>query len=156
MKLCSIQWNRKEAMKHIPKKTELYKLQDRFKISVDEMEHRMTLQRKEHDKPISTAGELMYDAIDFVMKGLGIDITQKPEIIHKQQEDLGILVWNEEREELAGLMGHYIHTGGKKYIPHSWVGIPYLASDGLCYVDIHDFKRGILTRYGGVKVLVGV
>jgi len=139
-------------MKHIPKKTDLYKLQDRFQISVDEMAHRMDLQRKEHDKPLASAAELMYEAIDVIMKELGVDVTAEPEIIHKQQEDLGILIWNEEREEMAGLMGHYIHVGGKRVIPYSWVGIPYLASDGLCYVDIHHFKKGILIRYGGIKI----
>lgn len=140
------------SYKVIPKKDDQRNLPGRFKISQDELQHRMFLQSKYHDQPCKNVVLLIEEALDNIMKKLGVDITQDPETIHQQQADLGITIWTEEREEMAGLQGYFIHTGGEQYIPHAWIGAPYLANDGLVYVDVHDFKHNVLIKFGGIRV----
>ena len=140
------------SYKVIPKKEDQKNLPNRFNISQDELQHRMFLQSKYHDQPCAKAVDLMIEAMDNIMKKLGVDVAQEAEVIQQQQADLGITIWSEERDEMAGLQGYYIHTGGVEYIPHAWVGAPYLANDGLVYLDVHDFKHNVLIKFGGIKV----
>ena len=124
-----------------------------FEISEDELHHRMELQHKLHDTPLQRAVAVLEEALDTVMKGLGIDITKDHDHIKQQQSDLGITIWSEEREEMAGLQGFFVHVGYDKFIPYAWVGAARLASDGKCYCDIHYFNDERLVEVGGVKVI---
>jgi len=141
-------------MKHIPKKTDLYKLQDRFHISRDELEARMDLQRREHDIPLTKAVKILDEARDKVMRSLGVDTEQPPEMLQLQQENLGIVVTQETRPEMAGLNGWFIYAPAKKKLtPIAWVGSAYLDSNGDCWCEIHWFQENRMEKYGGAKII---
>lgn len=124
-----------------------------FEISDDELEHRMQLQARYHDEPVTKAVAVLTEALDTVMKSLGIDITKDNDHIRQQQDDLGITIWTEERPEMAGLQGFFVHIGYSEYIPYAWVGAARLSSDGKCYCDIHYFNDERLVEMGGFKVI---
>lgn len=125
-------------------------IKDRFHISADEMEHRMQLQEKYHNVPLRSVTDLISDAISKVLKTLGVDITQSNEMIIQQQLAMGIIISEHPPEEMGELSGFYINIGEK---PIAIICDPYLASDGLSYLDIMWVQVNLMERVGGVKII---
>ncbi len=125
-------------------------LKDRYSISADELEHRMDLQEKYHDKPIHNVIELIDEAIGKVLNSLGVDITKSNEMIKQQQIFLGIHISEHPPEEMGKLSGFYIIAGDK---PIAIVGDAWLGSDGLAYLDIYWIQKEQMERFGGVRII---
>lgn len=138
-------------------------LKDKFHISADELEHRMQMQVKYHDEPIQQAVGILMSALDRVMKKLGVDVDQDPDVIHDQQDQLGIIVTEETRDEMAGLQGFFVFLKRRLWgnrpendftiIPYCWIGAARLNSNGECYVDIQYFQDERLEETGGIKLV---
>ena len=125
-----------------------------FEISDDELMARMVKQQQYHDEPLTKAIAMLDEARDQVMRNLGVDTDQPPEILQAQQEDLGIIVTQEVREEMAGLIGWFIFVRKKDdIIPYAWVGGAQLDSMGVCKCEIHYFNDNRLVEVKGVKVI---
>lgn len=124
-------------------------IKDRFHISTDEMEHRMQLQEKYHATPLRNVTDLISDAIRKVLKLLGVDVTQSDEMVIQQQLALGITISEHFPEEMGELSGFYVTIGTK---PIAIVCDPYLASDGLSYLDIMWIQANLMEKFGGVKI----
>jgi hypothetical protein len=119
----------------------------RFEISSDELEHRMQKKTKLHDEPCQKAAKLLETALDLVMTKLGVNIEED---IPMQQEQLGIIVTEETREEMAGLQGFYVIVNLE---PYCWIGNARLNHIGECFVDIHYFKEERLEEVGGERLI---
>jgi len=129
-------------------------IKDRFHISRDELESRMEKQKLLHDDPIKKAVEILQFALDKVMKKLGVDVDQEPEVIHAQQEQLGIIVTEETREDMAGLNGFFVSLVRKgDIIPYAWIGSAQLNSMGECSCEVHWFQDNRLDEVGGIKLI---
>jgi hypothetical protein len=125
-----------------------------FEISADELQHRMELQQKYHDEPLTKAVAMLDEARDSVMRELGVDTNQPPEILQAQQEDLGIILTEEHRPEMAGLNGWFVFLKKKDdIIPFCWIGAAQLNSNGECSCEIHYFNDNRLKVMGGFKVI---
>jgi len=122
---------------------------DRFSISQDELESRMQMQDKRHDEPIRNTVGLIDKAIRHVIKSLGVDTNLSDEMVQQQQIALNIIITEHPPEEMGSLSGFYINAGE---IPIAIVCDPYLANDGLVYLDIMWIKGERLERFGGVKL----
>lgn len=125
-------------------------LKDRFHVSADELEHRMELQDRYHNKPLMAVVDLISDAIGKVAHTLGVDISQSDEMIKQQQEALGITITDCPPEQMGELSGFYISAGET---PIAIVCDPYLASDGLSYLKILWIQTNIEERFGGVRII---
>lgn len=126
---------------------------DVFSISKDELEARMLRKQKDQIEPCQKAVELLEAALERVLTKLGVNCEDE-ETIPQQQEDLGIYITPEEREEMAGLQGFFITVFRKgDFIPYAWVGAARLNHDGCCYVDIKFFQDDRLEETGGVKLV---
>ena len=121
---------------------------DRFKISADEMHHRMSMQEERHDKPLREVAGLIEDALRKVRKTLGVDVTQ--EDVASQQFLRGIVIAERPPEEMGELAGHFVIAEGT---PIAIVGDPWLGSDGLAYLDILWLKEERKERFGGVRII---
>jgi hypothetical protein len=144
-------------MKKIPDKIDQRTIKDRFSISQDELEDRMQRQQKYHEEPIQKAVRIMDQARDKVMRRLGVDTEQPVEILHLQQESLGILMIQETRPEMAGLNGWSIFAPkNNDLVPIAWVGAAYLDSNGDCWCEIHWLQENRMEKYGGTKLIGGL
>lgn len=129
-------------------------IKDRYSISADELEHRMQLREKLHDDPLKKAVLLLDLGLERVLTKLGVNITAGH--IPEQQFALGIIIQEETREEMAGLMGYFIHVQRRgELIPYAWVGAARLNSVGECFVDIQYFQDNRLEETGGIKLVGG-
>lgn len=127
---------------------------DRFKISADELEALHQRKLKEKDEPIKKAVTLLEAALDSVLTKLGVDVTRDD--IPQQQEQLGIMITEETREEMWGLNGFFIFVARKgELIPYGWIGAARLNSQGECFVDIQYFQDNRLEETGGIKIIGG-
>lgn len=124
-------------------------IKDRFNISADELEHRMSLQEKYHDKPLISVVEFMCEAINKVLKSLGVDISQSDEMVKRQQIDLGIEIVDTPPEQMGELSGFYINS---REVPIAIICDPYLANDGLAYLNIMWIQTNIMEKFGGVRL----
>lgn len=126
-------------------------IKDRFSISADELQHRMELQQKYHVEPLQKAVFLLDTALERVLGKLGVMIEAGH--IPEQQEALGIIIQEETREEMAGLMGYFIHVRRRgEIIPYAWVGAARVNTQGECFVDIQYFQDNRLEETGGFKI----
>lgn len=126
-------------------------MKDRFSISADELEHRMQKQVLEHDTPIKKAVGIIEAALETVLEKLGVDITGD---IPLQQEQLGIIITEETRPEMAGLNGFYVSVAREgDVVPFSWIGDAKLNSSGECSCEIHYFQDNKLDIVGGIRLL---
>ena len=142
-------------MKEIPKPDDQRTLKDRFSISADELEHRMQLQKKQHEEPVQKAVALLEAALDRVLTKLGVDVSD-PDSIGQQQMDLGIMITEETRPEMAGLQGFFVFVShNDDLVPYAWVGAARLNSVGECFVDIQYFQDQRLEETGGIKLVGG-
>ena len=125
-------------------------VKDRFKVSADELEHRMQKQALEHDAPIQKAVGIIEMALETVLKKLGVDVTGN---IPLQQEQLGIIITEETRVEMGGLQGFFVSVARNgDVIPVAWIGDAQLNSMGECSCQIHSFLDERLIEVGGVKI----
>jgi len=139
-------------MKKIPKKEDQQTLKDRFNISVDELEYRMQMQKKYHNDPAKQAVAILDMALEKVLTKLGVNVTLGD--IPAQQDQLGIIVTEEIRNEMAGLQGFFVFVQRKgNIIPFAWVGAARLNSIGECFCDIHYFMDNRLVETGGIKLI---
>lgn len=95
----------------------------------------------------------MSEALDKVMSKLGVDVAQDEEAIKRQQEELGITIWEHEDERAPQINGFFIHIGYERFIPFAWVGNARLDVNGECYCDIQWFQTNKLTRKNVGKIL---
>ncbi len=123
---------------------------DRFKISADEMEFRLQMLEKYRNKPMKNVTELIAEAIRRVLATLGIDVTQSDEMVIQQQVALGVFISERPPEEMGELSGFYVIARGT---PIAIIGDPYLASDGLAYLDIKWIQKEHMEVFGGVRVI---
>jgi len=129
-------------------------LKDRYHISVDELAARMQAQEKYHNDPVKKAVALLDLALEKVLTKLGVNVELGD--IPAQQDQLGIIVTEETREELAGINGYYIFLSRKEdLIPYAWIGAARLNSNGECFVDIQYFQDNRLDEVGGIKLVGG-
>lgn len=132
---------------------------DRFRISADELESRMRQQQKEHNEPIQKAVALLEAALERVLEKLGVIIEDGN--FQEQQDELGIIITEETRPEMAGISGFFVFkTIRKKFnpeeidiVPYAWVGAARLSKHGECFVDIQYFQDERLEETGGFKLL---
>jgi hypothetical protein len=125
-------------------------LKDRFSISTDELTNRMQLQDKHHDAPLRSVTDLISDAIGKVLRTLGVDTTQSDEMVTQQQLAAGITISEHFPEEMGKLSGFYVTL---KLTPIAIICDPYLASDGLAYLNIMWVQVNLMEKFGGVKVI---
>jgi hypothetical protein len=126
-------------------------LKDRFNISADELEHRMQLQEKYHNDPARQAAAILDMALEMVMKKLGVNVEED---IPLQQEQLGIMVMEENREEMAGLNGFFVFVNKQgELVPFAWIGSAQLNSLGECGCEVHWFNDNRMDAVGGVKLI---
>ena len=121
-----------------------------FEISEDELQHRMDLQQKFSIEPIQKAVFLLEQALNDVLKGLGVDTEED---IPAQQDALGITIQMETRPELAGINGFYVYIGYDKVIPYAWVGAAQITSDGKCKVEVHFFMQERMVDKIGPRII---
>jgi hypothetical protein len=127
-------------------------LKDRYHISADELEHRMQLQEKYHNDPAKQAVAILDMALERVLSKLGVNVELGD--IPDQQDQLGIYVFEESREEMAGLQGFFVFVSRKNdLIPFAWIGQAMLNNLGECSCEIHWFRDNRLEEVGGVKIL---
>ena len=139
-------------MKKIPKKEDQQILKDRFSISADELEDRMQRQAKLHKEPIQRAVAILEMAVDTVLRKLGVNIELGD--IPAQMDQLGIIMTEETREDMAGLNGFFIFVSRNgDLIPHSWIGAAKLNSVGECNCEIHMFQDNRLLEIGGERLI---
>jgi len=125
--------------------------EDRFAISQDELEARMAKKEAVQDEPVKKAVELLEAALERVLTKLGVDVEAGD--IPAQQDQLGITITEETREEMAGINGFFIFVSRKgDLIPYGWIGAARLNSVGECFVDIQYFEDDRLEETGGVKI----
>jgi hypothetical protein len=124
-------------------------LKSRYSISADELHARMERQEEVHNKPIRNTTELLDQAISHVIKSLGVDVTLSDDMIQQQQIALNIIITEHPPEEMGELSGFYVSVGE---IPIAIICDPYLASDGLAYVNIMWINGERLERFGKVKI----
>ena len=125
-------------------------LKDRFHVSADELEHRTQKQILEHDSPIRNAVGIIEAALETVLKKLGVDVTGD---IPLQQEQLGIIITEETRPEMAGLNGFFVSVIRKgDIVPMAWIGDAQLNSMGECSCAIHWFQEERMSEVGGIKL----
>jgi hypothetical protein len=126
--------------------------EDRFSISQDELEARMAKKEAVQDEPVKKAVELLEAALERVLAKLGVNIEAGD--IPAQQDQLGIMITEETREEMAGINGFFIFVSRKgDLIPYGWVGAARLNTQGECFVDIQYFEDNRLEETGGIKVI---
>lgn len=125
-------------------------LKDRFHISRDELESRMQKQERYHDTPIRNVTDLISNAIGKVLSTLGVDITQSDEMVIQQQLALGIIISEHFSEEMGELSGFYVTVGIK---PIAIICDPYLANDGLSYLNIMWIQTNLMEQFGGIKII---
>ena len=125
---------------------------DRFSISRDELEARMAKKEKVQDEPVKKAVELLEAALERVLEKLCVNLELGD--FPAQQDQLGIMITEETRPELAGINGFFIYVQRKgDLIPYGWVGAARLNSEGACFVDIQYFEDDRLEETGGFKVI---
>ena len=125
---------------------------DRFAISQDELEARMIQKQKEQDEPVQKAVALLEAALERVLESLGVNLEMGD--YPAQQDQLGIIITEETRPELAGINGFFIFVNRKDdLIPYGWVGAARLNKEGECFVDIQYFEDDRLEETGGFKVV---
>jgi len=122
-----------------------------FEISEDELMHRMELQQKFVIEPIEKAVFLLEQALNDVLKGLGVDVEQE---IPPQQYDMGITITEETRPEMAGINGFFVYIGYDKFIPYAWVGAAQVTEDGKCRVETHFFQKERMINNVGSKIII--
>ena len=123
-----------------------------FEISEDELADRMFKQSKEHDAPVQKAVAILEAAIDSVLKTLGVDVTRDD--VAEQMNELGIIMIEETREEMAGINGFYLFKTKKKdIIPIAWVGAAGINSQGKCFCEINWFKDERMSEITGPKII---
>ena len=128
-------------------------MDNRFHISMDELEHRVNLQKKFHDAPVQQAVRILEDALDKVMSELGVDVTQPAKVIHAQQEELGVFVCIETREQFASLNGWFISaTKNKEILPWAWVGSAFLDHERKCWCVIYWVQEDRYEMFGGYSL----
>lgn len=126
-------------------------LKDRFHISADELESRMQRQIKYHDEPIQKAVAILEMALNTVLTKLGVNVEWGN--IPFQQEQLGIIITEETRPEMAGLNGFFVSIRKKgDLIPYAWIGQAQLNSIGECSCEIHWFQDERMDEIGKVKL----
>jgi hypothetical protein len=139
------------------------KLKSRFEISSDELNHRMELQQKYHDEPLTRAGVLLQVAMDKVLTKLGVDV-KDPETIAMQMINMGIFANSIEDEAHPKLNGIYVSlvTGHSNYtsldgepdiIPYAFIGNARLSKDGRCRCDITYWNEHRLDEISGDKII---
>ena len=127
-------------------------LKDRFHISVDEMESRMQKQTKLHDEPIQKAVIMLEIALDKVLAKLGVNVELGN--IPAQQDQLGIVVTEETREELAKINGFFVFVNRNgELIPYAWIGAVRIDHLGECFCDVQYFQDERLEKIGGEKLI---
>ena len=125
---------------------------DRFSISADELEALKLQKAKEQDEPVKKAVLLLETALEQVLTKLGVNVELGN--IPTQQEQLGILITEEDREELSQINGFFIFVRrGGHLVPYGWVGAARLNSQGECFVDIQYFQDNRLEETGGEKII---
>jgi hypothetical protein len=125
------------------------KIKDRYSISADELNDRMERQNKYHNNPIRSTTELIDKAISHVLESLGVDITVSDKMVQQQQIAMNIVITEHGPEEMGELSGFYINSG---VFPIAIVQDPYLASDGLAYLNILWINGERLEKFGGIKI----
>ena len=123
------------------------KLKDRFHISQDELIHRMQLQDKLHNDHCQKAVAILEEALDTVMKKLGVNVEED---IPTQQEQLGIRIVEEIRDEMAGLQGFFVIVNLE---PFAWIGNATLNHLGECSCEIHWFQEERMDEVGKVRLI---
>jgi hypothetical protein len=125
----------------------------RYEISEDELLARMDQQQKLHVEPIQRAVALLEEALTQVLSGLGVDCTKDKEDISKQQDDLGITIWEHTDERSPQINGFFIHVDYGDFTPYAWVGGAKLNHEGKCFCDIQYFMTEKLETKGGFKLV---
>jgi len=125
-----------------------------FQISADELTSRMEKKALLHDEPCQKAVLLLEAALDKVLTKLGVNIEAGD--IPLQQEELGIIIVEEAREEMAGLQGFtVIVRRDGDLVPFAWIGSARLNHLGEGFVDIQFFQENRLDETGGIKLIKG-
>lgn len=132
---------------------------DIFKISEDELIHRMQQKQKFRDEPCQKAVKLLDMALCQVLTRLGVNC-ELEDTIPQQQMDLGITITEETREEMAGVNGFFVFfqkwdkvKQEMDLVPYGWVGAARINSDGTCAVDIHYFNDEKLVEMKGGRIV---
>lgn len=130
------------------------KEKDRFQISADELNARMEKKALLHDEPCQKAVLLLEAALDKVLTKLGVNVSEGD--IPFQQEQLGILIMEENREDMAGLQGFFVFVRkDEDLVPYAWIGSARLNHLGEGFVDIQFFQDNRLDETGGIKLIKG-
>ncbi len=125
----------------------------RYEISEDELLARMDKQQKIHVEPLQRAVALLEEALTQVLSGLGVDCTQDKEHMSRQQDDLGITIWEHTDERSPQLNGFYVHINYDDFTPYAFVGGARLNPEGKCFCDIQYFMTERMESKGGFKLV---
>ena len=127
-------------------------IEKRFSMSADELETLRLQKEKEHDEPVKKAVALLEAALEKVLTELGVNVELGD--IPAQQDQLGIMITEEDREEFSQINGFFIFVyRGKHLIPYGWIGAARLNTQGECFVDIQYFQDNRLEETGGEKLI---
>jgi len=124
----------------------------RSEISADELDARMKKHQKEKVEPISKGVRVLEEAINTVLKKMGVDVARDD--IPAQMDLLGIYMTEHTDERAPQLNGFFFFQRQKDdVIPYGWVGSARLERDGKCYCSIQLFQDNRLIESGGLQII---
>lgn len=126
---------------------------DKYHVSTDELQHRENIQ-EDRDENVKKATAIIEEAILKVLVTLGVDVENQMLDIKTQQDALGIVITEETRPEMGGLMGFFIIAGfPDNPVPIAFIGDARLDNLGLVWVDINWIQEERLEHVGGKRMM---
>lgn len=135
-----------------------------WQISLDELEHRMSLQRKMRTDPITEMNKEFYRCVDRVLKRLGVDPDSEDYSIDEQCEQLGIIMQGSDDDRAPQIRGIFIFALKKRLsvelqqepdiIPYAWVSAPKpVGRNGKSKCEIQYFQDNKMDEGNEVKIV---
>ena len=135
-----------------------------WQTSLDELEHRMDLQKKLRVDPTAEMNREFYRCVDRVLKRLGVDPDSEKYSINEQCEELGIIMQGSDDDRAPQIRGIFIFALKKRLsvemrqdpdiLPYAWVSAPKpVGRDGKSKCDIQYFQDNKMEESKGVKIV---
>ena len=132
-----------------------------WEISMDELEHRMALQKKVRTDPVSEMVKTFFKALDEVLRKLGVDPDSEIYTIDDQCEANGVILQSNDDPRTPQLHGIFVFW--KKFslitptltdiIPYAWVEAPKMQKDGSAKCRIEWYAENKETESEKVQII---
>lgn len=133
-----------------------------FEISLDELEHRMQIDKERRIDPLTEMGKEFFRCIDKVLIQLGVDLDSDIPIID-QCKELGIFLRSNSDELTPQLHGVFVSVlRTRSFIeidqepdifPYAWVSAPFMLNSGKAKCEIQYFQDERMEESREVKIV---